>query len=548
MKIDFKLFGSLAKIFPGTELPVDGAAESGSGLCGEVFSFQVAFRADRRIDGLSFSLDSPIAEFCQVRFVRSVPVEFISFAVDDNMLSTLPGLFPDRLCEPGDFRTNPGIWYSAWVTVRIPGGQQPGTYPIALRLKAECWDDASETRECVSPAFLLTVGRVRLAPLSMRCTEWFYADCVYVLHKVDPWSEAHWTLLEKYFRNMAAHGIRLLYTPLFTPPLDTAVGGERPTTQLVKIKMTGDGGYVFDFSMLKRWIDLALQCGIEQFEMSHFFTQWGAEKCPKIVVVNANGVEERKFGWHTAALGAEYRAFLTAFLPELEKFLAAERLSGKVYFHVSDEPGVRHKAHYGAVSELLHRLLPGGKFFDALSDPEFFDDKLVDIPVPSNAAVDRFADRSVPERWTYYCCSEWEKVPNQFITMPSARNRIIGVLMYFYGITGFLHWGYNFWYSQFSKRVIDPYFDTTSGGGFQPGDPFKVYPGADGPEDSIRHEVFLEAIQDHTALTMLEAKIGRKKVMDFIESSCGFKPSMVNYPRSADWLSRFREEVNRKLE
>ncbi|MDD4817376.1 MAG: DUF4091 domain-containing protein [Victivallaceae bacterium] len=548
MNIEFRLFSSLAKIFPAVGLPDDGAADSGFALRGEVFSFQVAFRADGRIDGLAFGAESPIAECCQVRFVRSVPVEFVGFAVDGNMLSTVPGIYPDRLCETGDFRTNPSVWYSAWVTVRIPETQRPGKYPIAVRVKADCWTDAAQSVDCVSPAFVLEIGSGRLGGWSMRCTEWFYADCVYVLHKVAPWSDEHWALLEKYFRNMAVHGIRMLYTPLFTPPLDTAVGGERPTAQLAEVGLTADGKYVFDFSRLKRWVELALECGMEQFEMSHFFTQWGAEKCPKIVVAGVDGVKERRFGWHADALGAEYREFLAAFLPELTNFLVSEGIADRVYFHISDEPGAGHKSRYGAVSALLHRLLPGGKFLDALSNPEFFDEGLVDIPVPSVAAVERFADRRVPERWTYYCCGEWENVPNQFISMPSARNRILGMLMYYLGITGFLHWGYNFWYTQYSRRVVDPYLDTSAGGGFQPGDAFKVYPGADGPEDSIRHEVFLEAIQDHTALTRLEEKIGRKKVVEFIERSCGFRPSMVNYPKSADWLIRFREAVDRQLE
>ena len=36
------------------------------------------------------------------------------------------------------------------------------------------------------------------------------------------------------------------------------------------------GEYRFDFSELKRWIDLCKKCGIEYYEMSHLFSQWGA--------------------------------------------------------------------------------------------------------------------------------------------------------------------------------------------------------------------------------------------------------------------------------
>ena len=89
----------------------------------------------------------------------------------------------------------------------------------------------------------------------------------------------------------------MILTPLFTPPLDTEVGGERPTVQLVKVIQQNDQ-YSFHFTLLDRWIDLCLQCGIKYFEMTHLFTQWGAKYAPKIMA-EVNGVETRIFGWDT---------------------------------------------------------------------------------------------------------------------------------------------------------------------------------------------------------------------------------------------------------
>ncbi len=45
------------------------------------------------------------------------------------------------------------------------------------------------------------------------------------------------------------NGINMILTPLFTPPLDTKVGGERPTVQLVDVNMDGDK-YTFNFDNL----------------------------------------------------------------------------------------------------------------------------------------------------------------------------------------------------------------------------------------------------------------------------------------------------------
>lgn len=47
-----------------------------------------------------------------------------------------------------------------------------------------------------------------------------------------------------------------LYTPLFTPPLDTAVGKERKTVQLVEVSLDKEGNYTFDFARLQRFIKM----------------------------------------------------------------------------------------------------------------------------------------------------------------------------------------------------------------------------------------------------------------------------------------------------
>lgn len=68
-------------------------------------------------------------------------------------------------------------------------------------------------------------------------------------------------------------GINVLLTPVFTPPLDTAVGGERPTVQLVDITLE-NGNYTFGFDRLKRFCRMAKRCGIKELEIAHLFTQW----------------------------------------------------------------------------------------------------------------------------------------------------------------------------------------------------------------------------------------------------------------------------------
>nr|WP_051253595.1 glycoside hydrolase domain-containing protein [Paenibacillus alginolyticus] len=184
---------------------------------------------------------------------------------------------------------------------------------------------------------------------------------------------------------------------------------------------------------------------------------------------------------------------------------------------------------------------------DALSDYDFYDKGLVEYPIPANNHMEPFLENNVPNLWTYYCCVQYRDVANRFFVFPSVRNRVLGLQLYKFQIAGFLHWGYNFWYSQYSKKAIDPFRVTDAGQGFPSGDAFLVYPGEQGPVESLRLEVFYEAIQDLRALELLESQIGRDAVLLLLEE-CLEKPiTFSDYPNDADWLLGKREQINRKI-
>ncbi len=132
--------------------------------------------------------------------------------------------------------------------------------------------------------------------------------------------------------------------------------------------------------------------------------------------------------------------------------------------------------------------------------------------------------------------------------MPSTRNRILGIQLYKFDIVGFLQWGYNFWYSQYSKYPIDPFKVTDAGQAFPSGDAFAVYPGEDRyPLESLRLEVFYEALQDLRALRLLEELIGREAVIEMLEEGLDEPISFRRYPTDDEWLLKKREQINRKI-
>ncbi|MCG4808289.1 hypothetical protein L0P46_10495, partial [Collinsella aerofaciens] len=72
-------------------------------------------------------------------------------------------------------------------------------------------------------------------------TEWFYPDCLADYYGCDVFSEEHWKIIGNFMRTAASQGVNMIFTPLFTPALDTLIGGERTTVQLVKVYKRSDG-------------------------------------------------------------------------------------------------------------------------------------------------------------------------------------------------------------------------------------------------------------------------------------------------------------------
>ena len=538
MNFEYKYVSSLEKIFPDSkEFP---EIRKLSALRGETVAFQIAYRCDSP----SWVTVETESEQVEIREVALAPSELVA-SDTSAILRDAPGLYPDPLLPvKGAVRVPPNQWRSLWITVRTTTEDLPGIKNIAVKLHAQSlWEKEPVDVVCNFQVELLSAT---VAEQKLVHTEWFHSDCIYSFYKVPCWSEEHWELLEKYFKNFAAHGINMLLTPLWTPPLDTKVDGERPTVQLLGIKYE-NGNFSFDFSRLERWIDLAQKCGVKYFEMSHPFTQWGAKCCPKIMVEH-NGTMEKMFGWHTSSLSDEYIAFLRSLYPELLDFLKRKGLSEKCYFHVSDEPSPECLENYKACAKIIRELVGDLPIIDALSHVEFYLDGTVKHPIPANNMIEDFVQAKVNPLWTYYCISQQKAVPNRFFNFPSYRNRVMGTLMYCYGVSGFLHWGYNFWYTQHSVRTdINPFFCTDAGRGFCSGDAFLVYPGKDGPVDSIRGEVMFDAVQDYCALQKLESLIGRDAVMKMIHDGLDYKLTMTEYPHSAEWLLDLRERVNQAI-
>ncbi|MBO5858969.1 MAG: DUF4091 domain-containing protein [Clostridia bacterium] len=533
------ILSSLEKVF-SDEKPCAKVFDGFSMLKNERSSFQAAFCPEKNMN-LTVSLDGELAAFSKIYFVKDVPVGTACHDdADDFFLRKTSGMYPDVLVPvDGEISVEGGKWYSIWVEV-VPDEKIIGKskLKVALNENGEAIADGSASIEVID---------CRLEKQTLIHTNWYHADCLCNYYHVEAMSDEFWRINKNYISTAVEHGINCILTPVFTPPLDTKVGGERRTIQLVGVKIRGKS-YSFDFRNLKKWIDMCLECGVEYFEISHLFTQWGAKHAPKIVATDKKGREKKIFGWKTRTSSKKYDEFLRAFAKELMAFIEENGIKEKCLFHISDEPGIRHLKTYKKRANLISEIFSGMKVIDALSDYEFYETGAVKNPVPCEDNIEDFVG-NVPWLWTYYCCGQYkDNVPNRFMAMPSLRNRVLGALLYKYDVKGFLQWGYNFYNLQYSVKAIDPYQITDAGGSFPSGDSFVVYPSCNGEAiASLRLKVFYDGFQDMMALKTLENKVGREKVLELLEKEAVKPLSFTEYPHEAEWLLGVREKINMKI-
>lgn len=551
---NIKWVSSLEKVFPDRE-PEDAAWEKApSFLEGEIFSLQCAFRVPEDMSGMArVEISGPFAQYVKVREVRPVPSRYAGRMLEkDRSFVYAPGLYPDLLKELREDRVRlyPGQWHGLWLTVECSKREKQGamsadSFPLGVHeLELTILPDEGEA---VKTSLELELIPLSLPEQTLIHTEWFHADCLADYYQVEPWSEAHWSIVEHFLSHYAKMGMNMVLVPVLTPPLDTAVGWERTTVQLVDIREETEGVFRFDFERMERYVELCRRAGIRFLEISHLFTQWGACAAPKVMVWRG-GEQVRRFGWDTPSDGPEYLGFLEQFLPALTEKLTQWGFQGRAFFHISDEPGEDVLERYAFLREKVTGWIAPYPVMDALSDYAFYESGAVDRAVPSMDSLPLFAEKGAKPLWTYYCGGQCKGTPNRYLAMPSCQIRVLGVLLYVYQAAGFLHWGYNFYNSQYSLEHIDPYAVTDAGGSFPSGDSFLVYPGPDGkPEDSLRMLLMLDAMQDLRALQLLERFQGRESVMELIRREAGMELTAVEWPRDAAFLPGLREKVNGAL-
>ena len=540
--VKFWLVNSLTRVYPNS--PVGSAAIPALTTARNArVSFQACFRNLKDCSiRVRATIDGADDLRPQVRRVGYVPLQQLNTDVPLDELDGVghvPGLAPDPLFPEVTAHVGPAANGTFWITLWVPADAKVGEREIRVRLTVEdTFRFPGWTGE--KPVSAELPVRVNVRPLVLQkrkdfpATNWISADSIWEYYKIEPYSERFWELADAYIKNLTEHNFNTIYSPIFNARHEIL---KRPA-QLLRVRRVGDDKYEFDFSDVRRWIGLARKNGAEHVEWTHYFTPAPTSgRYPQRIFERWDKLGPLLWPPEISAVSPTYRKFLEQFLPQFKSVLEEEQMLDRSFFHCADEPdGDVQMEDYRKARTMLREIAPWLKVIDAMSEPRFATEGLCEIPVPSIATALLFREAKCPA-WVYFCCGPRGRFLQRLHDTPLAKLRMAGWLFYKHDARGFLHWGHNYWFKFCTSEIADPFQDPAVGAwpGLPFGDPFVVYPGADGPIDSIRWEVFAESLQDYAVLQ--SAGISRDDPM-FAE----FK-NYEDFPKSAQWIEAAVQKV-----
>lgn len=427
----------------------------------------------------------------RIRAVGNVPL--LHHTVDtplSELDGTAPGFIPDVLFEDDTLTADINETRLFWITIEIPHNHIPGKTQMSLVL------EDSEGTILRRFTIQLNISRIRLKHDSdFMVTHWLDLGSLYAYYQTNPEEERFWGILERYLAALVRNGNNMAWIPFLSSP---CIDGTR-IPQLLDVERDRQN-YRFNWDKVERYVNLCRKSGFRFFEFEHIASPWGA--LYGICLCKKN----RRLLWSKSPLatGKTYTAFLQQMLPELSRKLREWHIADTSFLHISDEPQPKDLPAYLALRKLIRQNAPELQTMDALSDYEFMEANAVDLPVPIVGCVKKFRKHG-KRCMTYFCCGPKLGYVNRFLDTPLRTIRICGWLFQRFETAGFLHWAANYWRTKNGERMINPFL--VSDGGNYPewpsGDCFILYPGKDGPLDSIRGELFFLGLQDKLLLETL---------------------------------------------
>jgi len=466
---------------------------------GEFAEWQLAVRCDNPISSLKVRTSPMVLEGDaaklgkpRARFIGLVNLSKPPTWVSSTQLHPIPGDFPDPLLNDKETSVKAGEAKAIWIDIEIPRSADPGNYKGSVEVIAKVGD----TQRKLQMPIEMAVHKTFVRKCRLKATNWYFA-----------WPQ-YWTVKTTKGEDQAEAQLKIIAKSMARHRLNVAMASPMA---LATYGLDKDGNRTVTFEKFDARVKMLMKAGvIGMIEGDGMGTRTGWAK------PNLGVVYEMEIGKAVQKVfpadDARVEKFYAWYFPELLKHLK-KRGWTKIYAqHIIDEPCDDNVDSYRVLSNLAVKYLPGIRRMDTCCGQKF--EGLMDIYSPEldflneNYELFKKFQKDGKELWYYTCWKPQGEYANRLIEEPLIKTRLLHWIHFRYGITGFLHWGLDYWaFNEANGSKRDQYNHDYSPGG----DGWIVYPGKNGDlVESRRYEAQRDSMADHELLSMLADKNPKK--------------------------------------
>ena len=411
--------------------------------------------------------------------------------------------------------------FALWADVDITNKTESGVIKIKL-YRSSMFSDEKLVYESSLNIDVVDITLPDASEFKFYLDLWQHSSNLARKHETPLFSQEHFEVLESYVKSLAYLGQKAATVVVSEMPWSgqsCASAKEKANLyeySMVKVTRRASGRFEYDYSAMRRYIDLCFANGIDsEISVYGLVNIWSGDKKRGFVKPARrypDGTRIRYYDEKTQTYKFMRRsADIDNYVRALERYFVLEGLIDKVRI-AADEPADINK--YRVCVERLCSVAPRFRMKAAINHAEFieeFKDKIDDfVPfiscVSSRYDIIRTYLGTEGKRFLWYVCC-YPFYPNTFLQNELCETLFLAVLTSFMGFDGFLRWNYTVFPDDPRQSV--------KYGAFPCGDVNFVYPGRNGKVLlSLRYKALRRAAELFEFMYAAKAKATEEEMND----------------------------------